>query len=194
MFRSGFVEACSQNMELPTSQQDDTSVADSDFTPSVLTNARLFEDSDEDDEDELTEVDVASEAEEANALRGPAESKIIPDSEDSAITAEPPLTGDTIDGETLPLSASNDTVGESDASTLEQRNVRAKLSHPPSPSQRDEVGDTGDRAHSSDTRVELGVRNGSISKSSSRRYRVVVQDVAYTTYRAVLYFVRFSLL
>lgn len=64
------------------------------------------------------------------------------------------------------------------AATACARNVRAKLSHPSSPRSRDQAIDHVP----DDSKVEA-------EGPGPRKVRVIVKDVAYTTYRSVLYYV-----
>jgi hypothetical protein len=73
--------------------------------------------------------------------------------------------------------------GDDDRSvaTADSRNVRAKLSHPSSPRSCEREIDIIDEA-----RIEPKLES---EEPEPRKIRVVVKDVAYTTYRAVLYYV-----
>lgn len=66
--------------------------------------------------------------------------------------------------------------------TASTRNVRAKLSHPSSPRSRDQAIDHVTDDSKAEAKVEA-------EGPGPRKVRVIVKDVAYTTYRSVLYYV-----
>ncbi|EMD31420.1 hypothetical protein CERSUDRAFT_163065 [Gelatoporia subvermispora B] len=107
-----------------------------------------------------------------------------------------------------PSAASSTLIRVDDGEREERRNVRAKLSHPSSPSTMDAEPVIGDNtpemgvfdvpAVGSSSAVHLGARTGSIRRKSPapasaitgpRKTRVVVRDASYATYRAVLYYI-----
>jgi hypothetical protein len=69
--------------------------------------------------------------------------------------------------------------GDESAATQSSRNVRAKLTHPSSP-----------RSRSVAIEPTTDDLKNDPEEPGPKKARVIVKDVAYTTYRAVLYYVR----
>ncbi|EJC97944.1 uncharacterized protein FOMMEDRAFT_114721 [Fomitiporia mediterranea MF3/22] len=199
MFGSGFAEASSQNIELsssPSSQSDTLGGSDGEIDSVASSNPRQFEDSDEEDEAELTEVDGESEVADDVPSPSEVEPKSLPDLKEHnggsmGIGSVPSLQDETSAG-VPPASTATDlveetpdsrTAGQAEAPVTEERIVRAKLSHPSSPRR------LPNESKVVNGRSASGRRDASrSSKSLGARCRVVVKDVAYTTYRAVLYY------
>lgn len=190
VFSSGFAEAAPVDSgdgdALDDSQQDDVSVS------SITAYARHFDDSDFEDDEESVMLE-----------------------NDRDETVEPPPLGElrspTLAGDRKPISADDtssqkrraedeETPSESERENAAddgedpqaQRNTRPKLSHPSSPRSRD-VGLEQPAA-------PLGLVEPRSARTVTvpevpgpKKLRVVVKDVAYATYRAVLYYVRFSI-
>lgn len=74
------------------------------------------------------------------------------------------------------------------AATAGSRNVKAKISHPSSPRSREQTMDLTTDELKTEPKVEPKVEP---EESGPNKVRVVVKDVAYTTYRAVLYYVSY---
>ncbi|KAH8114309.1 hypothetical protein DFH11DRAFT_1593744 [Phellopilus nigrolimitatus] len=190
MFGSGFAESSSQSLELTSSQSEFIPVSDGNYDAASRSSHQL-EDSDEEDEEELTDVDVENE-----------EDENPPDCNETA--EHYPKEKIQVEGNVEPLqshtpkhtelsSASTGHLGDeiifsntqdTNVSTSE-RNVRAKLSHPSSPRQADDTMEI-DRAIAEE--LKRTAKLGQESVKGPRKVRVVVKDVAYTTYRAVLYY------
>lgn len=131
---------------------------------------RHFEDSDDEDDEMLIEG-VDEPAFESALSSQTALGSVGPISRDSVLSMATPL-----------KDASEDTATVGSDNESEIRNVRPKLSHPSSP----RSGSQGLDKEEPEWQQ--------ISKSSTvpgpSKLHVVVKDVAYTTYRAVLYYVR----
>ena len=85
------------------------------------------------------------------------------------------------DDDTTLANADGERDDDGPVATAGSRNVRAKLSHPSSPRSREQVIDITE-----DPMVES---KAELKEPGPRKVRVIVKDVAYTTYRAVLYYV-----
>lgn len=180
MFRSGFAETPDSVAPLGPDLQSDMDDAASDtasFSSSKWT--RHFEDSDDEDDEMLVDCpdDPVFELT-SNNPPNPQPSEGL-DSRDSMGLFPPSPVKDTTMTEDLA------TVG-SDNETESSRNVRPKLSHPSSPRH---VGLGFDMQEPEWQHVP---KSGPIP--GPNKTRVVVKDVAYTTYRAALYYVRLPII
>lgn len=190
VFGSGFAES-SEPLEFPNSQSDlgDGSQADQDVELSG--GYRQYEDSDIEDEEEMTDIDENAE------VSGDVRMNDIENWIDDRISVTPvqanSILKDGQDGDEslktpIIVTVEDSTVnqGENEEGTNAERNVRAKINHPSSP-----------RQSSRDTRRTSLLDQADKNPFSSRhrspkgpsKIRVVVKDVAYSTYRAVLYYV-----
>jgi hypothetical protein len=93
--------------------------------------------------------------------------------DDSPIDTEPATSHQSGALDSLATSPAENIIDEDETSREDQRNVRAKLSHPSSPR--------------SSPPVNLPIRPP--ESSSGAKMTVVVKDVAYSTYLALLYYV-----
>ena len=187
MFKSGFAES-SEPLEFPSSQPDNESLAAD--TEQDYLELRQYEDSDMEDEDENPdngegiERDCLPEVETCNLETSADNGKdiIAP----VAVTVEEPM-DEELRSETpvlvVPEDSVNNSANQSDIEENIQRNVRAKVEHPSSP--RHSGGDLGASARS-DTNLPSSKAH---ENKGPKRVKVVVKDVAYSTYRAVLYYV-----
>ena len=171
VFGSGFAETSDMTTnvggDIQSDVDDSVSEAPS-FSSSKWT--RHFEDSD--DEDDEMFVDVTDDTVFQSA----------PDSQ-NALSSGSLIHGDSVVSlPSLAKDASEDSATVGSDNETEGRNVRPKLSHPSSP---------GGRALTLERREPEWQH---VSKCDSvhgpTKLHVVVKDVAYTTYRAVLYYVR----
>jgi hypothetical protein len=172
MFGSGFAETSDSTAAVRADTQsdvDDTVSDTASFTSFKWT--RHFEDSDDEDDEMLVDGpdDPIFETDSSSQTAQPSGGPI---SEDS-VASLPSLFKDTIEKDSA-------TVG-SDTET-ESRNVRPKLSHPSSPRN---AGISFDPQEPEWQRVAKSIP----LVPGPNKTRVVVKDVAYTTYRAVLYYI-----
>lgn len=210
MFDSGFSEG-SESAEQPSLNFGTKTSFDTDIdepTPTaeglVLSLMRQFEDSD-DEEDDDDDGSVALEDKDE-----PGRMCTMEGSEENASSEgiRPPSSAETTTSDVLGLSWTNvGGIGEGDMADPDydrfqhQRNVRAKLSHPSTPrgrdmeiEQDDPINASGLRSHDiTESRSTATLSDPEASTSGSRKMQVVVRDVAYATYRAVLYYVRVAI-
>ncbi|KAH7920470.1 hypothetical protein BV22DRAFT_1039810 [Leucogyrophana mollusca] len=159
MFGSGFAEASSD--QLSSRAHSDTDDGGSDSTYLM----RQFNDSDDEEEDEELLSDTTDEP----SLDGTVE---VPSSEEA--------TGSSANRSESTAPTSEDAQPPEDSE--EQRNVRAKLSHPSTPRSRELALEKSD--------VDWSIlAPGPQAIPGPKKLRVVIRDVAYTTYRAVLYYI-----
>lgn len=186
VFHSGFAESSAEIDALgDTSQTDDASVSD------VGAFAFQFDDSDyEDDED----------------LESMSNDQDLPiDDIDLQETLTPDDVGQTSASATTMISNKRTSVSEDevlefngqfgtddiDDQGQSARNTRPKLSHPSTPRSRElALEQQEERSHLPPLRpLELHLSRKEPDVSGPKKARVVVRDVAYATYRAVLYYV-----
>lgn len=190
MFGSGFAES-SEPLEFPNSQSDlgDGSQADQDAELSG--GYRQYEDSDIEDEVEMTDIDENMEESEDNQIND-IENWIDDDVSVTPVQANSVLKdgqdGDESAKTSIIVTVEDSTVnqGENEEGANVQRNVRAKINHPSSP--RQSCRNTR-RTDLSDQMDKNPFSSRHRSPRGPSKIRVVVKDVAYSTYRAVLYYV-----
>ncbi|KAH7914269.1 hypothetical protein BJ138DRAFT_1144217 [Hygrophoropsis aurantiaca] len=159
MFGSGFAEASSDQLSSHTHSDTDDGASDSTYL------MRHFNDSDDEDEED----EPLSETTDEPSLDGTLEIAAPEDASASTVNQT----------ESTPLAAEASQPAEDND---EQRNVRAKLSHPSTPRSRELA-------------LERSEVDWSILSSKPqtipgpKKLRVVIRDVAYTTYKAVLYYI-----
>ncbi|OJT12800.1 hypothetical protein TRAPUB_10635 [Trametes pubescens] len=186
MFSSGFAEAAAADSSdfdaLDDSQQDDVSVS------SVTAYARHFDDSDfEDDEESVAlenDRDETVEPPPPSGIRSPTladDQKPIPTDDPSSQKRR------AADGDT-PSEGEREDAADDGEDAQAQRNTRPKLSHPSSPRSR-EMGLEQPEAPI-DLVVPKPARPITVPEvPGPKKLRVIVKDVAYATYRAVLYYI-----
>lgn len=187
VFKSGFRESSNFEYKLSvSSQSDDTTDLPSkeeQALDAISTNRNVYEDSDEEDEDNSSDVDD-SEGEPANGSEQD-EGIQVPSLNEQDIEMEQSGASDThalcdsVDSWAFP------------SDNTQERNVRQKLSHPASPrsvesgiESEQHMARPGSTSNPADvSRVRLSLPTG------PKKAKVVVNDVAYATYRAVLFYV-----
>lgn len=167
MFSSGFAETSELTPNAGGDTQSDVDDAASE-TPSFSSSkwTRYFEDSD-DEEDGMLVDDVDEATSESMPSSQLTSNLALSDS----LASLSPTTKDSVD-DSATAGSDNETDG---------RNVRPKLTHHSSP---------GGGAERLEPEWQLGSKAEPVSGPT--RLHVVVKDVAYTTYRAVLYYVSVS--
>ncbi|KAL1950799.1 hypothetical protein VTO73DRAFT_5923 [Trametes versicolor] len=184
MFSSGFAEAAPVDSgdadALDDSQQDDASVS------SVTAYARHFDDSDfEDDEESVMLENDRDETVEPPPL-GELRSPTLADDKKPISTDDTSSQKRRAEDEETPSESERENAADDGEDPQTQRNTRPKLSHPSSPRSRD-VG-------LEQPTTPLGVVEPKPARNipevpGPKKLRVVVKDVAYATYRAVLYYI-----
>ncbi|THH01889.1 hypothetical protein EW145_g6837, partial [Phellinidium pouzarii] len=168
MFDSGFSESSSQTVEMSS---ETLSVSNGSDTPII---SHQFEDSDVEDEEESADVNGETE-DQCNAIAKSSNNTDAASSDNPLI----PLAVDSLDANV----SDNDYCG---SDNLGERNVRPKLSHPSSSCYNggmvmdtDECSIGPARGSSTtDIPIEIG----------PRKTKIIVKDISYATYRAVLYY------
>lgn len=171
VFGSGFAETSDSTAAVGADTQSDVDDAASDTASfSSFKWTRHFEDSDDEDDEMLADSpdDPIFETDSSSQTAQPSGGLT---SEDS-VASLPSLFKDTTEKDSA-------TVGSD--TEAESRNVRPKLSHPSSPR------NTGIGFNSQEPEWQHVAKSDPIP--GPNKTRVVVKDVAYTTYRAVLYYV-----
>lgn len=164
MFSSGFSEASSDQGQQSGVDTDDGASDDTYL-------GRQFEDSDDEDDEFMTRaIDEPS-------FDGTAELQIEEDAGPSV-----PVIG-TNHTESSALLAEDDTK-ESSGEDAQIRDVRPKLSHPSSPRSQDVALN---KSESDWTKISALPEAKDVA--GPKKMRVVIRDVAYATYKAVLYYV-----
>ena len=199
VFGSGFAESASDiDLRLEPASPDDASVSDAGAL------AQQFDDSDFEDDDMLDTDDFPiddSDAQDAPSSTPPHEDR-LPSATISTVEDSPSESNSTHSNKRA--SAGDDETSEThnvlgldadDEQDEEQsgRNTRPKLSHPSTPRSKDVALEQERQVPSSPLRpVEiLPVQSRPQPEMPGpKKARVVVRDVAYATYRAVLYYVR----
>ncbi|KAF8496671.1 hypothetical protein JB92DRAFT_3125987 [Gautieria morchelliformis] len=172
MFESGFAEASPQGANRFTFSVGNTD--EHSAARSSSSNAhRHFEDSDDEDENE-TNSDLVMDH---DADIDFCDSNLVSHTGAEQQSHNPVAGND--DEKVVDADGERDDDDRSVA-TADSRNVRAKLSHPSSPRSCERGIDITDEA-----RIEPKLET---EEPGPRKVRVVVKDVAYTTYRAVLYY------
>ncbi|GBE83235.1 hypothetical protein SCP_0502820 [Sparassis crispa] len=183
MFHSGFAEASSDGPAFDfESASLDSDPADDGADTSSLT--RQFEDSDDEDDDEVLDNDQDQDHDIEVVNRDPP-----PD-------AAPEGVHENVQSNSSDVFESWQGIGDEHSSqqgTAESdeqphRNVRAKLSHPSSPRTR-ELALEQQEVNVPPAPNPPADANPSSTVPGPRKTRVVVRDVAYATYRAVLYYI-----
>lgn len=192
VFSSGFLET--NEVSVPPSADRGDSQSDpgdelaseaASFSSSKWT--RHFEDSDDEDDEVLIDgIDHDIDEVETETFESAPSSQTALSATPTGITG----TGDIASAASAPtvvISEDTATVGSDNEHESYDRNVRPKLSHPSSP-----------RGLVSSEKQQQNQESGwhHVSKSDPTppgpsKSRVVVKDVAYTTYRGVLYYVRY---
>ena len=178
MFNSGFAESNTRTLGVPLNQDGDDLISDVDTD----VYSQNFEDSDEEDEFNQAVVDGNEDAHE-NFNHKETESTLVSSDENTIcegkieehISASPSLPFCNDD----PLQPEEERQDATDE--MNERNVRSKSKHPSSP--RSEVR----RPPSLNAERSEAIDNR--SGGSDNRIHITVKDVAYPTYRAVLYYV-----
>lgn len=168
---------------------------------------RQYEDSDDEDDDyedeDPNEIMILDEGSRSGMRQIPSMSVDI---SPTVIEGTRPPSTETASSEvmsswTTVMSTTDDPADPEDDVRL-QRNVRAKFSHPSTPRARDlemEPEDVQSRPSNprsqSNHSVQIAAATSDVlpPPTSSRKVQVVVRDVAYATYRAVLYYVSTSI-
>ncbi|OAX42125.1 hypothetical protein K503DRAFT_683973 [Rhizopogon vinicolor AM-OR11-026] len=165
MFSSGFSEASSDQSHQSGVDTDDGASEDTYL-------GRQFDDSDDEDDEFTTQtIDEPS-------FDGTAESQIEEDAGPSLPVASPN------NHESGALSVEDDTQVSSGLEDVQIRNVRPKLSHPSSPRSHDVALDKGELDW-----TKLSTPPEVKEVVGPKKMRVVIRDVAYATYKAVLYYI-----
>lgn len=183
VFQSGFAESGPYDCSFSVASRSSDSLAMESHVASgrsILSPNRLvYEDSDEEDEGFMTDSDAEDEPEQPE--------------EDSNSTDDPAVLVDNHQSEgTITSNVRDSMIESSNTDDVSERNVRLKLSHDSSPRSREAELPDGERSMDSSAAEPMLKRKLRDSKmpSGPSKVRVVVNDVAYTTYRAVLFYVR----
>lgn len=169
-----------------------------------LSLMRQFEDSDdeEDDDDDDNSSMTLDDNLDSGMTQVPSMSQEMP-----AEGTRPPSTETAMSdplGSWTTVVSTNDESADPDEYAGRQRNVRAKFSHPSTPRARDMDIEQEDGVnkptnvesqpvHSAQSHAYPDIASGaSPTPISSRKMQIVIRDVAYATYRAVLYYVSLS--
>ncbi|KAL5519976.1 hypothetical protein ACEPAG_1636 [Sanghuangporus baumii] len=202
MFSSGFAEASSQDLDLSVSQSDSGSICDMELESSVQSSSQQFEDSDDEDEaglDEpessakpenilISDVDKSKTVAVLEERDGQRSETVLPLSGIDEEAADAPASGASTVDEKAEEAQDNSLPGQTNNSEVKGECVREKSarSESPQPEQEAEM----DNAQRS--RIPGGPSSSScqncLSRDQATKHKVVVRDVAYTTYRAVLYY------
>ena len=189
MFSSGFAEASSQKFDVSVSQSDAASTCDAAPETTTPTCYRQFEDSDDEDEylgsdasEESKDDDISDMCETGMKVQSDVQYvETVP----PQAKGEPPLTavdegaGDVTDGD-----AHKSNIPGLEAATGDVENK----SHSEGPDQKDgPIRTENNQLIRSTDSVERS--QSRLSGEHASRHSVFVRDVAYTTYRAVLYYV-----
>ncbi|KAL7280202.1 hypothetical protein ACG7TL_006621 [Trametes sanguinea] len=192
MFKSGFVEGAAYPGGSLDTEGADLNVPDDASVSDITAYAHQFDDSDFEDEEESVildnDHDVSSE---------PAQQQ-LEERADAMLTEDSTGQGDEEDSpgkrragdEESPLGDQEDKVNESRDTMPSPRNIRPKLSHPSSPRSRDVAFGQSDMLT-----VRSPLRRANTAPlpvpeiPGPRKVQVIVRDVAYATYRAVLYYI-----
>ncbi|OSX60020.1 hypothetical protein POSPLADRAFT_1148932 [Postia placenta MAD-698-R-SB12] len=173
MFRSGFAEASFNVRMLHAASMRNTDPIEESGGNSIMSQ---FEDSDdENDEDKMvvdTDIDIG---EIDNNTHSQVPSYLESHANDNGTESWTSITGDDGPHE-----------GQVDLDDNPQRNVRAKLSHPSSPRSVDAIL-TNDVGVQSD--IPVPAPRSPQMPPGPLKVQILVEDVAYATYRAVLYYI-----
>ena len=185
MFNSGFAESAAELDSLAdTSQADDASVSD------VGAFAQQFDDSDYEDDEDSMAMDNDFPSDETD----PQETLVTEDEQrrpETSIAVTSNKRQSVSDDEVLEYSEQSgiDNADEQDQSA---RNTRQKVSHPSTPRSRELALEQRETQLRSPPPPPLEPPQRDTEALGPRKARVVVRDVAYATYRAVLYYVSSS--
>lgn len=182
MFSSGFAESA-LDADLQDSSPDDASVSD------IGAYAQHFDDSDA--EDEMFDLDQDCSSEYLERDDGPVDDGYRPPQADLPTTINRPASMSVDDDPEHHHTTRKAVDGDE-----ETRHTRQKLSHPSTPRARElaleQLEVQSETTRSSNTSpveiVPFGPPEPEVP--GPKKTRVVIRDVAYTTYRAVLYYVR----
>ncbi|TDL22102.1 hypothetical protein BD410DRAFT_748785 [Rickenella mellea] len=190
MFDSGFAESGNEGLRLSVASYTSAESGDGSLTEIASTPGSLprhFEDSDAEDEETMTDQDETEDEDTFSPtfLTAPHTSTSLTirnsRSPSRAGTRAASPTTSVDDYDHVASADRNDTTDE----TLSERNVRAKLSHPSSPRQSEKRLLTDEPEDQVVAPKRPRNRDPSVGP---QKIRVVVGDVAYATYRAVLYY------
>lgn len=182
VFSSGFLESAPDiDAGQEANTPDDASVSD------IGTYAQHFDDSDAEDED-MADIDQdiphdGSDVQDDSTLDGSFRLVSLPD---APVSTSRPMSMSVDDN---PEHHGPQTVDENDQ---EERNIRQKLSHPSTPRARELALEQldGQSTRSPKPPQPDVIPVTKVEVPGPKKTRVVIRDVAYTTYRAVLYYVR----
>lgn len=175
VFGSGFVEA-STNVNMGHPQQDHD---DGDTASDLTSLFRQFEDSDDEEDDLMS--DLPDEPSFDTIIEPDA-----PEASVSPTSGEAPMYEDAAANLSEGTTNTENNVVPSVAEGDESRNVKPRLSHPSSPRNKDVSLMTDPYLANSFT----ACLPETPPVPGPRKMRVIVDDVAYATYKAVLYYVR----
>ncbi|RPD77408.1 hypothetical protein L226DRAFT_532213 [Lentinus tigrinus ALCF2SS1-7] len=181
MFSSGFSESA---MDLEADADmgpgaDDASVSD------LGTLSQQFDDSDFDDDDDQMDNDADFPADD---LEGTRPTDGDPSRLDTPTTSNKRISVTTDETIEHPVLFEVDMLDQSDDQGPSTRNTRPKLSHPSTPRSRELALENNDAPSPPAQDLPTATRAQS-EVPGPRKTRVVVRDVAYTTYCAVLYYI-----
>ncbi|KAG1715720.1 hypothetical protein ID866_1436 [Astraeus odoratus] len=166
LFRSGFAEASADDV----AQQSKADTEDLDATSDYMYPCRHYDDSDDED-------DVLAHMSDEPSLDGAMETEYgshSPTPTHVETSAVEPVADSTTIGNSPPHGATLED---------ESRNVEAKLSHPSSPR------NPGTPFRSDQEQVQAAGPPEKEETIGPKKMRVVIKDVAYATYKAVLYYI-----
>ncbi|KLO05686.1 hypothetical protein SCHPADRAFT_839051 [Schizopora paradoxa] len=177
MFRSGFSESFLSGGQNKSSESLDSEIKFRGKPDSALANSYSnYTDSDEEEEDQLSDTEQA-------------ESDDGSDEMSATSNAEEKPQFDSISNTAISFSDIGDLEHE-DLDKVSELNERPKLSPPPTPSQEIAEPSTEETPFpmTKDEKEEAEVADNKLKAEGPRKTIVVVSDVAYATYRAVLYY------
>ena len=187
MFSSGFSEsAIDLEADADMGPGDDASVSD------LGSLSQQFDDSDyEDDEDNMdNDADFSSDEPDRHEMLGTGPTDGGPSQLDTPTTSNKRISVTNDEVTEQPVLFGVDVLDQSDEQGPSARNTRPKLSHPSSPRSRELALEHNEaRPRSPSVQTQSIIIQASVEVPGPRKTRVVVRDVAYTTYRAVLYYV-----
>lgn len=181
VFNTGWAETSSgqPSMDLDSGRSLDTNISDD--TSEVHSLARQFEDSDdEDDDDDDMLIDTDTDVNRDHPR------DTIPSEDTHPVIESGPL--DALGSWTSVIEEEGPLQNLADPNDSIHRNVRPKLSHPSTPRSRESPLD---QQEPDDRCVSSAPSEAAANQQldGPKRVHVVVRDVAYATYRAVLYYV-----
>ncbi|KAI0916772.1 hypothetical protein AcW2_007078 [Taiwanofungus camphoratus] len=180
MFNTGWAETSSgqPSMDLDSGRSLDTNISDD--TSEVHSLARQFEDSDDEDDDDDMLIDTDTDVNRDHPR------DTIPSEDTHPVIESGPL--DALGSWTSVIEEEGPLQNLADPNDSIHRNVRPKLSHPSTPRSRESPLD---QQEPDDRCVSSAPSEAAANQQldGPKRVHVVVRDVAYATYRAVLYYI-----